>query len=120
MYTADGIEIVKDMKVWICPFFDDTTAPERFITGLEEHIVTETLNNCIVSTSTYTSEKGRIYSQYHRLAVFSKRSEAIAKRINILGRIKDKREVDLRAKVEEEQKEIVKIKDMRTKLLGKL
>ena len=119
MYTADGMEIVKDMKVWICPLFDHHTRIERVSIRREEHTVIETLNNCMVSTWMQGEEK-KLYLQYDRHAVFAEKKNAIIRRIEILETIRLRKGKDLREAMEKAYEESSEVRDMMSELLKEI
>jgi hypothetical protein len=115
--TADGVEIVKGMKVWISPAFelDDGDNINQLKICMDEHIVSSLKSNLnpVVSLK---REKCKMRWTFDVKNLYADKKKALTNRIDILrGIIFEKRD-DLNYEIKKANEEIDAIQDFKNDL----
>ncbi len=115
--TADGVEIVKGMKVWICPSFDidDGDNIDKLKTWMDEFIVSSVVSH--ISSWVYLKrEKFKMRWSGFLEDIYADKKNALKKRIEILQKIISAKRDSLNKEVEKVNKEIDEMQDLKNDL----
>ncbi len=115
--TADGVEIVKGMEVWISPFFDteDGDSIGKLKTHMDEYIVSS-LGSNINPRVNLRREGFKMRWTFDTKTLYTDKKKAFEKRIDILrGIISEKRD-SLNTKIKKGNEEIDAIQYLKNDL----
>ena len=121
--TADGVEIVKGMEVWISPFFEADDGAIKFgklKTYMDKYIVSSMRDsiNDRVNLKREECKSGRWV--FDTKALYADKNKAFKKRIDILQEIISEKRDNLNEEIEKANKEIDAIQDLKNDLDRKI
>ena len=115
--TADGVKIVKGMKVWICPPFeiDDGDNIDKLKTWMDEFIVSSLVSH--ISSWVYLKREGcKMRWSGWIEEIYADKKKALKKRTEILQEFISKKRDSLNEETEKVNKEIDDMQNLKNDL----